>query len=214
MTQGGAANTLMKNRMGGYTCADYNCSLFDAYNYTVYVPSNDSISRLHEQEQLPDWNDYKALEDPSGEWADIANDAKLLKEARKLVSERILNFVKYHIQDNSVYISGTPVNKVKFETSTLNTKNKRFYSVQVTADDSSLTINDLTNNTRHVVPTDGCYNLMGREYWIQNANNPNHNEMLYNASDVVVHFIDGPLIYDKKQRTSWKEEIKALLNNE
>ena len=121
-----------------------------------------------------------------------------------------MDFVKYHIQDNSVYISGTSVHQVKYETSTLNPKNKRFYSVQVTADDHSLSISDLTGNTRHVIATDGCYNLMGREYWIQNANNANHNEMLYNASDVVVHQIDGPLLYDEKQLTSWKEEVMKL----
>ena len=214
LTMGGAANTLLKNRMGGYTCADYNCSLFDAYDYTVYVPSDADIDLLHEQGYLPYWTDYEALSDTLGEWRDIAKDTKLLKEARKMVLNRIQNFVKYHIQDNSVYISGNPVDRVKFETSTLNQKNKRFYSVQVTADDHSLTINDLTGHTRHVNATEGCYNLMGREYWIQNANNANHNEMLYNASDVVAHQIDGPLFYDETQLTSWKEEIRALLMNQ
>jgi hypothetical protein len=34
--------------------------------------------------------------------------------------------------------------------------------------------------------------------------------MLYNASDVVVHQIDGPLLYDEKQLTSWKEEVMKL----
>jgi len=215
LTMGGAANTLMKNRMGGYTCADYNCSLFDAYDYTVYVPANADIDRLHEQGFLPFWSDYEALSDTVGEWRDIAKDAKQLREARKVVVNRIQNFVKYHIQDNSIFISGNPVDRVKYETSTLNQKNKRFYSVLVSADDHSLTVRDLTDNTRHVVVTDGCYNLIGREYWIQNANNTNHNEMLYNASDVVVHRIDGPLFYDESQLSSWKEEVRAtLLNNE
>ena len=119
--------------------------------------------------------------------------------------------MKYHIQDNSVFISGTPVNNVKFETSTLNQKNKRFYSLQVTADDKSMSIVDLMGNTRHVITTGAdMYNRMGREYWVQNANNANHNEMLYNASDVVVHHIDGPLIYDASQLTSWKEEVMKL----
>ena len=30
LLNGGSANTLLKARMGSYTCADYNCSLFDA----------------------------------------------------------------------------------------------------------------------------------------------------------------------------------------
>ena len=206
LTKGGSVNTLMKNRMGGYTCADYNCSLFDAYNYTVYVPSDQEIDRLHEQGYLPFWSDYEALSE------DETLDANQLRQARKIVSERIMNFVKYHIQDNSIFISGNPVNHVKFETSTLNPKNKRFYSLEVTADDNSLAITDLLNNTRRVVKGATTSNLMGREYWIQNASNPNHNEMLYNASDVVVHMIDGPLIYDASQLTSWRQEVEALRN--
>ena len=207
LTKGGAANTLLKNRMGGYTCADYNCSLFDAYDYTVYVPSNDDIEELHEKGWLPYWSDYEALDQ------DTTLTTTQLRDARKIILNRIQNFVKYHIQDNAVFISGNPVSKVKYETSTLNQKNKRFYSLLVTADDNSLTIRDLLDNTRHVVTTNGFYNQMGREYWIQNANNANHNEMLYNASDVVVHQIDGPLLYDESQMTSWREEIDALLND-
>jgi hypothetical protein len=38
--------------------------------------------------------------------------------------------------------------------------------------------------------------------------------MLYNASDVVVHMIDGPLIYDASQLTSWRQEVEALRNAE
>ena len=204
LTKGGSANTLMKNRMGGYTCADYNCSLFDAYNYTVYVPTDQEIDRLHEAGYLPYWSDYEALAE------DGTLDANQLRQARKIVSERILNFVKYHIQDNSIFISGNPVDHVKFETSTLNPKNKRFYSLEVTANDNSLAVTDLLNNTRHALNGASSSNLMGREYWIQNANNPNHNEMLYNASDVVVHQIDAPLFYDATQLTSWRKEVEAL----
>ena len=56
---------------------------------------------------------------------------------------------------------------------------------------------------------DNNYNLIGREYWIQSAQNVN-STLLYNASDVVVHQIDGPLLYDEKQLTSWKEEVMKL----
>ncbi len=217
LSKGGGANTLLKSAMGGYTCADYNCSLFDAYNYTVYVPVNAEIDALHDKDQLPYWSDYEALSDTNGVWRPIAKNATLLKQARTLVANRILNFVKYHIQDNSVFIGGNPIEGVKYETSTLNQKNKRFYSISVSADDDDLTIQDLLKENRHVVKSGGLYNMMGREYWIQNAKNNNHAEMLYNASDVVVHQIDGPLLYDESQLSNWKEEVKAacgLTNNE
>ena len=147
LLNGGSANTLLKSRMGGYTCADYNCSLFDAYNYTVYVPTDAVLDDLHQRDILPDWSDYEALTAEQ-----FGGDANLLKQARTLVANRILNFLKYHIQDNSVFIGGGDlVSEVKYETSTLNPANKRFYSVTVTADDNQLTITDQLNNTRSVV---------------------------------------------------------------
>ncbi|MCR5132099.1 MAG: fasciclin domain-containing protein [Prevotella sp.] len=200
LLNGGTANTLLKARMGSYTCADYNCSLFDAYNYTVYVPTDAEIERLHELGYLPDWQDY---EDLTAEQFDGDNDK--LKAARKVIADRIVNFLKYHIQDNSVFIGGEPHNAVKYETSTLNPNNNRFFSVTVTCDDSHMTITDQLGNTRNVVKGNN-YNLIGREYWIQAATNINSTQ-LYNASDLVVHQIDGALFYDDAQLTSWQEEI-------
>ena len=205
---GGTANTLLKARMSSFTCADYNCSLFDAYNYTVYVPTDAAIERLHAEGILPDWSDYENL---TAEQFD--GNASLLKQARTLVANRILNFMKYHIQDNSVFIGGEPTTNVKYETSTLNPLNNRFFSVTVNADDDRLTVTDQLGNTRTVVKGDN-YNIIGREYWIQNANNVNSTQ-LYNASDLVVHQIDGPLFYESAQLTKWQDEIDALrANNE
>ncbi len=206
LTEGGSANTLLKAKLSGYTCADYNCSLFDAYNYTVYVPADAAIKKLHDDGYLPYWEDYDTLSAET-----FGGDATKLKEARKLVADRILNFVKYHIQDNAIFIGGEGASEVKYESSTLNPKNKRFYSLLVSADDASLTVKDLLGNQRSVVTSGGFYNQMGREYWIQAADRPNMTS-LYNASDVVVHQIDGALLYDAAQLTKWEDEIKALLN--
>ncbi len=207
MSKGGSTNTLLKAKMGGYECADYNCSLFDAYNYTVYMPTDAALNALHDAGSLPYWSDYEALTAEQ-----FGGDATKLKTARKIVADRILNFVKYHIQDNAVFIGGEEAKGVKYESSTLNPNNKRFYSLEVSADDTQLSIKDLLGNERHVVTTGSSYNLMGREYWIQGKDKPNTTS-LYNASDVVVHQIDGALLYDAAQQTKWQDEINAL-NNE
>ena len=76
-------------------------------------------------------------------------------------------------------------------------------------DNSNLTIADQLGNTRRVLTNGNNYNVVGREYWIQNANNVNSTN-LYNASDLVVHQIDGPLFFEQKQLTSWQEEVDAI----
>ena len=77
------------------------------------------------------------------------------------------------------------------------------------ADDNNLTIADQLGNTRRVMTNGNSFNVVGREYWIQNATNVNTTN-LYNASDLVVHQIDGPLFYDKQQLTSWRDEVNAI----
>ena len=56
---GGPANKLMASVQSGKTSvSEYNVTLFDAYNYTVYIPTNDVLEKLHEDGILPDWADY------------------------------------------------------------------------------------------------------------------------------------------------------------
>ncbi len=207
-TQGGSANTLPKTTMGGNTCVDYNCSLFDAYNYTVYVPTNETIEQMHNDGRLPYWSDYTDLSNAEV-YGDLVNNRNWLQQVQKAVANRILNFMKYHIQDNAIYLEGSTVEKAKFETSTLNPQNKRFYSLEVTADKDGISVTDQLGNTR-LVQQGANSNIAGREYWITNASNLRNNS-LYNASDVVVHQIDGVLLYEASQTTTtWKAEVDAI----
>lgn len=182
-----------------YTCADYNISLFDAYNYTVYVPSNDVIDQLHKDGILPTWEDYDNLKTE-----DFEGDAQKLKAAQTLISDRITDFLRYHIQDNSVMIGGTPSTEVKYETFKINSATNRFYSVTVTADDNQMTVAGQVGEPCHVVKTDGLYNNLCRDLWIQTQSGE---DLIYNASDAVVHSIDGALFYDSSQLTKWTDEI-------
>ena len=54
---------------------------------------------------------------------------------------------------------------------------------------------------------------MGREYWIETTGSgTNERTQIYNASDVVVHQIDGVLLYDKNQLKPWREDITWTTN--
>lgn len=197
----GASSLLAQKLSGKYTCADYNISLFDVYNYTVYVPTNEAIKQLQAEDLLPSWEDYDNLTA-----ADFGGDSKKLTNARKALQDRIVNFLRYHFQDNSVMIGGTPVSDNKYESFTINNSTKRFYSMTVSADDNAMSITDQVGNTRHVVKAAGAYNNICRDIWIQGTSDSNYE--IYNASDAVVHSIDGCLLY--QQPTSWREELENL----
>lgn len=189
-----------------YYCANdeynKNVRLFDKYNYTVYVPTNKAIRELIDNGWLPTWEDYaKYTED-----ADRGN-ADAIK-AQQVIATRIQNFIRYHIQDNSIFIGGAPVNKTKYETSKLNPNNNRFYSLEVSSDASSMQVKDYLGTTHNVVKTNGLYNNNCSEYWIKKTGNNirTQTRYLYATSHAVVHQIDGALLFDETQKTSWKTE--------
>jgi uncharacterized surface protein with fasciclin (FAS1) repeats len=198
-------SSLMSEKMSGrYTCVDKNINLFDAYNYTVYVPTNEAIQQLHDEGLLPTWSDYENLT-----VEDFGGDATALKNAQSKVAGRITDFLRYHIQDNALFIGGEPINGGKYETSKMNGATKRFYSIEVTADDNAMVMKDQVNDaTRRVITEGGLYNIMGREYWIETTGSgANERTQIYNASDVVVHQIDGVLLYEQSQLKPWREDI-------
>ena len=189
-----------------YSCANdadnKNIRLFDNYNYTVYVPSDTSVQRLIDEGYLPTWEDYQAYAD------DVDRGDAKARASQDSIANIIHNFIRYHIQDNSVFIGGPVANKTKYETSKLNPQNRRFYSLEVTADSNDLTVVDLMNNVRKVVKDGNLYNRVCREYWMTKSGTGSREmRSLISSSNAVVQQIDGVLIYDKSQLTNWKQHL-------
>jgi len=190
-------NALLSSSDGNYVCANnenqanMNIRLFDNYNYTVYVPTNKSIRELIASGALPTWKDYED---------NLENEA-----TRNFIAERIQNFLRYHIQDNSVLIGGDPVDGIQYETSKLNEATRRFYSVTINANSSALTVTDQLQNKATVLTNSKLYNHICREYWLSvSGKGAKATRSLISSSNAVVHQIDQPLFFDKGQLDNWK----------
>ena len=110
-----------------------NVTLMDNYNYTVYVPTNESIRALIDGGILPTWEDYnmigfkKSAKDDENDEQDIRYDEKyrqlcqdmgwsediaykddFVKSVKAVIKDIILNFLRYHVQDHSVAINMAP----------------------------------------------------------------------------------------------------------
>ena len=128
---------------------------------------------------------------------------------------QLKNFVKYHIQDNSVYVgadfnpgvddvTGLPAERAEYETAFMKTENQQFVKLTVKGGET-ITINDKNGHTRTVQQTytesgKPYYNIMCREYEIKPfTENGSLSEGTYNdfsietSSYAVVHLIDEPL---------------------
>lgn len=169
--------------------------LLNNYNYTVYAPTNDAMQKAYDA-GLPTLDDLEAAEQYDDE-NDIDPNDTLSHAAR--VREVMLDFVKYHIQDNSIFvdkgfaggyyesgktelIKATYVDEETGETS-WNGKYSpgRPYKLKVEVSADAMTVTDCRNGydssgnslggvTANVVTKPGCYNLMAREYWIDSKN--------------------------------------------
>ena len=110
----------------------------------------------------------------------------------------ICDFLKYHIQDNALFIGAEPV-KADFETATIDPSTERFYRVTAELSATGITLTDQSAKQNksmpqaHVVTTDkNLYNIMAREY---QYNSPDASEanMIETSSSAVIHLIDRPL---------------------
>lgn len=214
-----ASENMLINTSGKYTCADsknnFNMRLFDTYNYTVYVPTNESVKMLEDKGILPTWDDFDKEYEIASEESNSAEVRAAAKASCMVIKKRIEDFVRYHIQDNSVLIGSAPetdangraVTSNNYESMMVNPANGRFYPLAVSWSNSAMTVKDVMGNVRHVVKTPGSYNQICREYWFSGIG---ASRTIYTTSDAVIQQIDGPLYYSSAEQTTWKSQARKI----
>lgn len=184
-----------------YACQSQGISAFNNYHYTVYVPTNESIDQLIAEGKLPTWEDVAALDQE-----DAAQKA-LAEKYTKQINE----FLRYHIQDNALFIHANNITATddqqatgdvttEYETAFIDPQSQTFNKLSVTTDKSgeSITIKDKAGNVRRVMTETGLFNLMAREYQYDNRDK-SAARIIHNSSSAVVHLIDGPLLVSTSQ---------------
>jgi hypothetical protein len=161
-----------------------NISFLSKFHYTVYVPTNESIQALQNAGKLPTWEDVNTLA--------LTDSVAAEKKA-----EIIRNFVKYHIQDNAVFADKNLVSG-NFETAVMNNKLKVFYTLTVKSENDDVEIKDLCSNIHHVTTDSRLRNLIAREY-LYDASDKMAAKKIFSSANIVVHQIDGALLYDQNQ---------------
>ena len=136
-----------------YACPSPSITLFNTFHYTVYVPTNASIQALHNEGKLPTWDEVEEEQD---------------EDEKERMTEQIEKFLKYHIQDNSLYIGQGNIEEADYETSAYEINGAdntiSYCRLTVKGDGSHLSVTDAAGNKRNVLTNGGLYNLMAREY--------------------------------------------------
>lgn len=167
-----------------------NIASFNNYHYTAYIPTSESIQKLIDDGTLKTWDDISAMEE-SGAFPE-----SVIKKAK----DDLNAFLRYHFQDNSLYLGmdfandgGSNTFTRNYETAIMNEETQKFYTIKVEMQDNGIQITDLMGNTRRVLTESGFYNLSAREYQISGGNYLDKN--LSTSAFAVVHLIDAPLFF-------------------
>ena len=90
-----------------YYGIDFNISFFNTFNYSVYVPTNEAILQAIDEGLIMNWEQIDRLEDAQVKVNEIS---------------KLERFLRYHFQDNSVFLDGETYYKL-YQTATIKNNN-------------------------------------------------------------------------------------------
>ena len=168
-------------KLSGSSGLGFVVNSFNNFRYTVFVPSAQALDQAFA-------SDTKLFT-----WDEIANETDYdLKKQKTLY---LLKFLKYHFMDNSVTINGNQINNLTYETAARQ-DNGKFYKLIVSSDGSNMQIDsELTGVKATVVKTDGLYNLLTRDYIVDNTDYTKATKIV-SSSRAVIHLINKALKFE------------------
>ena len=162
-----------KNPTTSSAAIDYRLSFLSQYHYSMYIPGNAGVAQAIADGVVPSITDIETCSLTAEEEAAGMD----LQEKRDALRQRMIRFVRYHVQDYSVMINGEPRSEAEFLSNTLNDATHKFYPIYVDQDGSSIQLLDRYNYQRRrrgqsfekVKVSGELNNLMARDLIVNSA---------------------------------------------
>ena len=156
----------------------YVVNSFNNFRYTLFVPTEEALKRAFDEDK----NLFM--------WEDIANETD--HDLKKQKTLYLLNFLKFHFMDNSVFIDGNSFSDTRYETAARNESGK-FHKLSLSSSGNNLEIKGENSSKKvNVIKSEGLYNLMSRDFIVNSANYMNATK-IESSSRAVIHLIDNAL---------------------
>ncbi|MBQ0022557.1 MAG: fasciclin domain-containing protein [Prevotellaceae bacterium] len=213
-------NIFIEDSKPGLPCFDHttgqkvssatNVRFFNNYRYTVWVPTNAAMTEA-ENKGLPTWQDLRDLLELDIDAEDRSELTQEQEEARNLKAKAmvtaIVNFVKNHFQDNSIFADTPALVSTPYETMTINSETGVYCRLKVASSgNGNLSITDAAGHERHLTSDKNIivrdYKTDGNQSAIKNA--------LSSSSAAVLHGIDGVLDYKANEGGRYDADWKSL----
>ena len=184
---------------------DKALSILGNYNYTLYIPTSDKVEALQTAGKLPswelfdEWDEYPTIiqeyaDAHPGTYTEAQLDsiADVADSVKTLIRNTIENFVRYHIQDGSIYLGGADTTSI-FETAAVDTAMSRFRRITVENNTAGYSVTDAQGHKTHVIASTAS-NRATRQYLFTKAT-----RFFYSTAYAVVHLLDDVLTYADNQ---------------
>ncbi len=209
-----------------------NVRFFNSFRYTVYVPTNEAVLEAIGQ-GLPTWDQISEVITNGEAEVQSATDAGMSEEEILALTRKykfkaqamitcLVNFLKYHFQDNSVFADHNAVEATKYETACINDETNRYRSVKISSTgNGTLSVrsvystdangNDVEGPVRNVTSDPTLKNIMTRDYTFNTK--ARNATTIETSSYAVVHQIDGVLNFKQlnngRYDTDWATTTAA-----
>lgn len=138
---------------------DFNVNFFNAFHYTVYVPTNTAIQQAIADHRIQSWDEINNMTNATEQQAAV---------------DKMIRFLRYHFQDNAVFFGQNYNNSFQSATIKLdggysfyNTARNKYYKIGVSGTSGSMTLttelNDY-NGVKHVAHVTGLHNIIAKDY--------------------------------------------------
>jgi uncharacterized surface protein with fasciclin (FAS1) repeats len=164
----------------GDAALDYKVTFLNQYHYTIYVPTNAAIEKAQAAGYIPTLSQWEGEGDA---------------EVKAKMTDILTRFVRYHFQDNSIFIKGKKESNKEYLTATLNNTTTKFYPIYVTNTGNAISLKTSSGGSANVVTSNGLYNLLARDIVVNNKDRNAATE-IETYSYAVVHQIDNILQFD------------------
>lgn len=157
-------------------CMDYNVRFFSTYRYTVYVPTNAAVENeinkgLPTWESISNYIELAKAEISRNEGKpgyDVEAATAAYKTRAQAMCTCLLNFVKYHFQDDAIYNDKNSIPSTEYETACINAETNRYITVTVkNPGNNKLTVTDKTGKTLSIDATHN--NILTRDLQFDKA---------------------------------------------
>ena len=172
------------NAASGSSGVGYVVNSFNNFRYTVFVPTEAALKKAFEDDpDLWDWDEIAAIDKDREDYAAF----------RKEKTVYLLEFLKYHFMDNSIYVDGNFISG-SYETAARNELGK-FHKVSLVSDGTNLEVTGANpSHKAKVIKTQGLYNVSTRDYIVNNVDLTKATG-IESSSRAVIHLVDNVLKY-------------------